>query len=170
LAHKRLEFVMPAPCDVVFDIFHYHAWRARWDSLVSATHIVGGAPCPYVGAVSEVATGGLLRGLAMRTEFISYQRPRSAAAKMVGKSFPFTKWAASMKHEPIDANQSVMIYTYTIETGPPMLRWLMEPIVGRIFQRQTRKRFARMRDFLLVHRAEIEAWQHSYHREHQLKG
>ena len=62
-----------------------------------------------------------------------------------------------------------MIYTYTIETGPPMLRWLMEPIVSRIFQRQTRKRFDCMRDFLLVHRAEVEAWQRSYH-EHELKG
>jgi hypothetical protein len=145
---------MPAPCDVVFDIFHYQLWRARWDSLVNATHIVGGAPCPSVGPVNQVAAGGLLRGLSMRTEFISYQRPRIAAARMVGRSFPFAKWAASMKHEAIDANQSVMIYTYTIETGPPMLRWLMEPIVDRIFQRQTRKRFACMRDFLLVHRAE----------------
>ena len=145
---------MPAPCDVVFDIFHYQLWRARWDSLVNATHIVGGAPCPSVGAVNQVAAGGLLRRLSMRTEFISYQRPRMAAARMVGTSFPFTKRAASMKHETIDADQSVMIYTYTIETGPPMLRWLMEPIVDRIFQRQTRKRFACMRDFLLVHRAE----------------
>ena len=39
-----------------------------------------------------------------------------------------------MKHEAIDTDQSVMIYTYTIETA--------------------RKRFACMRDFLLVHRAE----------------
>ena len=75
-----------------------------------------------------------------------------------------------MKHEPAGAGQSVMIYTYTIETGPPMLCWLMAPIVDRIFQRQTRKRFACMRDFLLVHRAEIEAWQRSYHLEQHLKG
>ncbi len=152
---------MPAPCDVVFDIFHYHAWRARWDSLVDATSIVGGAPCPYEGAINEVATGGMLRGLSMRTEFISYQRPKIAAARMIGRSFPFTKWAASMKHEPAGPGQSVMIYTYTIETGPAMLRWLMEPVVSRIFERQTRRRFACMRDFLLVHRAEVEAWQRS---------
>jgi hypothetical protein len=157
---------MPAPCDVVFDIFHYQLWRARWDSLVNATHIVGGAPCPYVGAVNEVAAGGILRGLSMRTEFISYQRPRMAAAKMVGTSFPFSRWAASMKHEAVDADRSVMIYTYTIETGPASLRWLMEPVVSRIFERQTRKRFDCMRSFLLQNRAEIEAWQ----RHNELKG
>lgn len=154
---------MPAPCEVVFDVFHYQAWRARWDSLAGATSMAGGAPCPRVGAISEVATRGMLRGLSMRTEFISYQRPRIAAARMIGRAFPFSRWAASMQHEPSGDGQSVMIYTYTIETGPAVLRWLMEPVVSRIFERQTRRRFACMRDFLLVHRAEIEAWQRSYH-------
>jgi len=163
---------MPAPCDVVFDIFHYQVWRARWDSLVEGTVIVGGAPCPYVGAINEVAAGGFLRGLSMRTEFISYQRPRAAAARMIGRSFPFARWAASMKHEAVDADRSVMIYTYTIETGPAPLRWLMEPVVSRIFEAQTRKRFACMQQFLLIHRAEVEAWQRSYHgaNENELKG
>ncbi|MFL6658965.1 MAG: hypothetical protein ACJ8GW_12885 [Massilia sp.] len=172
MSHKRIEFPMPAPCEVVFDIFHYQIWRSRWDSLVNATHIVGGAPCPYVGAVNQVATGGMLRGLSMQTEFISYKRPRIAAARMLGRSFPFTKWAASMKHEAIDADKSLMIYTYTIETGPALLRWIMEPVVSRIFERQTRRRFACMRDFLAQHRGEVEAWQRSYHGtdEHQLKG
>lgn len=154
---------MPAPCDVVFDVFHYQFWRARWDSLVAATGVVGGAPCPYVGAINEVAAGGLLRGLEMRTEFVSYQRPTIAAARMVGRAFPFTRWAASMKHVPAGDGQSVMIYTYTIETGPAMLRWLMEPLVDRIFERQTRKRFACMRRFLLAHQAEVQAWQRGYH-------
>lgn len=49
---------------------------------------------------------------------------------MIGRSIPFSKWAASMKHEPAAGGQSVMIYTYTIETGPAMLRWLMEPKRG----------------------------------------
>ena len=163
---------MPAPCEAVFDIFHYQVWRSRWDSLVNATSIVGGAPCPYVGAINEVATGGLLRGLSMRTEFVSYKRPTIAAARMVGHSFPFTKWAASMKHEPVDEHRSVMIYTYTIETGPRLLRWLMGPIVSHIFRRQTRKRFAAMKDFLLANRAEIDAWQRAYHgtANNELKG
>ena len=163
---------MPAPCEAVFDIFHYHVWRARWDSLVSATSIVGGAPCPSIGAINEVATGGILRGLSMRTEFVSYSRLTIAAARMVGHAFPFTKWAASMKHEPVDADRSVMIYTYTIETGPRLLRWLMEPVVNHIFRRQTLKRFECMKNFLLANRAEIEAWQRANHGapDNELKG
>lgn len=150
---------MPASCEVVFDVFHYHRWRARWDSLVEQTQIDGAAPCPSVGAVSSNAGGGILRGLSMRTEFVAYERPRLAAARMIGRSFPFTLWAASMKHRPVDAQRSVMIYTYTLEAGPPLLRWLVEPVVQRIFTWQTRKRFARMQHFLATSAAEVEAWQ-----------
>ncbi|NHZ36137.1 hypothetical protein F0185_21450 [Massilia sp. CCM 8692] len=163
MAHERMVFPMPASCEVVFDVFHYHQWRARWDSLVSHTEVDGGAPCPSVGAVSASTGGGLLRALSMRTEFISYQRPRLAAARMVGTSFPFSKWAASMKHESAPGGGSLLIYTYNIEAGPRVLRWLVEPVVRLVFRRQTVKRFARMHAFLSAHAGEVEAWQRGYH-------
>ncbi|NHZ83665.1 hypothetical protein F2P44_31020 [Massilia sp. CCM 8695] len=163
MAHERIAFPMPASCEVVFDVFHYHRWRARWDSLVSHTEVDGGAPCPSVGAVSENVGGGLLRALSMRTEFVSYQRPRLAAARMLGTSFPFSRWAASMKHEPAVGGGSVLVYTYNIEAGPRVLRWLIEPVVQHVFRRQTIKRFERMRAFLSTNAAEVEAWQRGYH-------
>ncbi len=159
MVHERFEFDMPARAEAVFDVFHFHEWRCRWDSLVNATHVVGGAACPYVGAVTENSGGGLLRGLAMRTQFISFDRPHVAAASMVGRSFPFVRWAASMRHRPGSQAQSTLIYTYTFVVGPPWLRWLAEPLVKLIFDWQTRKRFVRMARFLTAHRQEVEDWQ-----------
>jgi hypothetical protein len=78
MVHERFEFEMPAPSEVVFDAFHYHAWRSRWDSLVDATHVIGGAECPYVGAITRNSGGGILRGLAMTTQFISFERAKVA--------------------------------------------------------------------------------------------
>ncbi|MEP6790715.1 MAG: hypothetical protein ABI907_05050 [Ramlibacter sp.] len=150
---------MPAAAESVFDVFHFHEWRCRWDSLVDATHVIGGAACPYVGAITENSGGGLLRGLAMRTQFISFDRPRVAAAAMIGRSFPFVRWAASMRHRPAPQGHSTMIYTYTFVAGPDGLRWLVEPWVKLIFDWQTRKRFARMARFLADHGQEVEAWQ-----------
>ncbi|MES2933936.1 MAG: hypothetical protein V4805_10675 [Pseudomonadota bacterium] len=152
---------MPAACALVFDVFHYHHWRARWDSLVDKTLVIGGAPCPYVGAISENVGGGLLRPLSMRTQFIRFDRPRIAAATMLGQSFPFTRWAASMQHRELeaDAQRSLMIYTYTLETGPTALRWCLEPIVKLIFGWQTRKRFSRMQAFLAQNADEVMQWQ-----------
>lgn len=155
---------MPARADIVFDAFHYHRWRLRWDSLVRDTHVLGGAPCPFVGAVTENAGAGMLRGLAMRTEFVSYDRPRVAAAKMLGRSFPFTRWAASMKHEAIDGEHSLMIYTYTFDVGPTWLRWVVEPVATWIFDWQTCRRFRRLQAFLRTHAAEVAHWQTAQHR------
>lgn len=150
---------MPANESVVFDAFHHHFWRARWDSLVSATHVLGGSPSPFVGAITENTGAGALRGLSMRTQFISYDRPLVAAAAMLGQSFPFTKWAASMRHRSVGIQESMLIYTYNFEVGPTALRWMIEPIVVCIFDWQTRRRFARLRDFLKLHASEVEVWQ-----------
>jgi hypothetical protein len=157
--HRRLEFEMPARPDIVFDAFHYHEWRHRWDSLVRATHVLGGAPCPFVGAVTDNAGAGLLRGLSMRTRFVSYDRPHVAAAAMIGASFPFTRWAASMRHRAIDAERSLLIYTYSFEVSPSWLRWPMARITASAFEWQTRRRFARLQNFLQTHAGDVGAWQ-----------
>jgi hypothetical protein len=159
MPHERFEFVMPAAPDVVFDAFHYHRWRARWDSLVEATHVIGDAECPFVGAITDNAGGGVLRGLSMKTRFISFDRPRVAAASMLGESFPFSRWAASMRHKPIDNRSSVMVYVYSFEVKPRWLRWIVEPVTKWVFDWQTRRRFERMRSFLAGHAHEVVAWQ-----------
>ncbi len=150
---------MPASEAVVFDAFHYHHWRSRWDSLVSETRVEGGAPCPYVGAVTANTAAGLLRGLSMRTKFVSFDRPKVAAASMVGRSFPFARWAASMRHRPIGSRQSVLIYTYNFEVSPRALRWVIGPAIRCMFDWETRRRFLRLQRFLAEHAAEIERWQ-----------
>lgn len=159
MVHDRFEFDMPASAEVVFDTFHYHQWRHRWDSLVNDTHVIGGELCPSVGAVSENAGGGIVRAFSMTTKFVAYDRPKLAAAMMIGRSIPFTSWAASMKHRAINDQQSLMVYTYTFQAGPSMLSWAIEPIVKVIFDWQTRKRFARMQRFLSTNAHEIQQWQ-----------
>ena len=150
---------MPASAAVVFDAFHYHHWRSRWDSLVRATAVEGGAACPCVGAVTQNAGGGWMRQLSMRTQFVAYDRPRLAAASMLGQSFPFTRWAASMRHKDLDNGQSVLLYTYTFQVGPPPIAWIIRPFVERVFEYQTRKRFARLPSYLGSHTQEITRWQ-----------
>ena len=159
MAHRRFEFEMPANDAVVFDAFHYRCWRQRWDSLVSDTQISGGAECPFVGAQTDNVGASWMRPLSMRTEFVSYQRPHLAAARNIGRSFPFSRWAASMQHRSTGPDSSLLIYTYTFEVWPRPLRWLMEPVVQRVFDWQTRRRFARLKAFLEQAASEVNAWQ-----------
>lgn len=147
MPHRRFEFPMPAPSTVVFEAFHNRQWRARWDSLVQGTVVEGGGDHPFVGAVTQNPGKGLLRALSMRTRFISYQPGVVAAAEMVGVSWPFRRWAASLRHRDLaDGRGSVLIYTYSFETSAP--RRLLEPLVQWAFDRETRRRFGRLADFL----------------------
>jgi len=99
----------------------------------------------------------------MRTRFVTFDRPHVAAASMIGRSFPFSRWAASMRHRDTRPGCSVLIYVYTIEAGPKALRWLLEPVVAHFFARQTQRRFGRMQDFLAEHADEVVAWQRVQH-------
>lgn len=159
MTHRKLEFSMPAEAHVVFDAFHYHRWKQQWDSLVGHTYVEGDAECPFVGAVSSNAGAGFFRALSMATEFVAFDRPRLAAAIMRGRSFPFARWAASMRHIPETNGCSTLVYTYTLETWPAAARWFMEPVVDRIFLRATRRRFRRLDNYLAHHAVDIERWQ-----------
>jgi hypothetical protein len=159
MAHRRLAFRMPASAAVAFDAFHYTHWRVQWDSLTRASHVLDGAPCPYVGAITHNSGRGWMGRLSMRTQFVTFERPRLAAAAMIGRAFPFARWAASMRHESLADGGSLLIYTYTLSASPAWLRWLTEPIVDRVFAWQTRRRFARMQRFLQHRAADVERWQ-----------
>lgn len=157
---ERLEFDMPAEAAVVFDAFHVQRWRVQWDSLVSRTEIDGGLDCPQVGLETRSCGAGLLRGVVMRTRFLSFDRPRVAAAVMVGMAFPFSRWAASMRHRAGPApGRSVLIYTVSFDVQPRWLAGAARPVVRSVFRRQTQRRFARLRRFLEAQAPAVRAWQ-----------
>jgi hypothetical protein len=64
-----------------------------------------------------------------------------------------------MRHRPIDAERSLMIYTYRFEAGPGKAATLLEPLVKLIFDWQTRRRFERMRRFLQTEAPRLREWQ-----------
>lgn len=158
MPHGRLSFVMNAPCDAVFDAFHHHDLRQRWDSLVRHPVLENGASWPSVGAVTFNPGSGWARGLSMRTKFLSFERPRLAAACMVGKSFPFSMWAASLRHEPLGGQRSLLVYTYNIKSSASLRGWA-EWVVHGLFHLESRRRFRRMQRYLDEHLAQVIDWQ-----------
>ncbi|MGH8847785.1 MAG: hypothetical protein ACREXQ_11190 [Polaromonas sp.] len=149
---------MNAPCEAVFDAFHHHELRSRWDSLVKHPVLENGDEWPSVGAVTRNPGSGWMRVLSMRTQFVSCQRPTLAAAHMVGSSFPFSLWAASLKHRPLAGNQSELIYTYNIKARWWLRGWA-EWAVHRVFRYETARRFRRMQKYLDGNLAEVTDWQ-----------
>lgn len=158
MPHGCLSFVMNAPCEVVFDAFHHHELRSRWDSLVKHPVLENGDEWPSVGAVTFNPGSGWTQFMSMRTQFVSFQRPALAAAHMVGHSFPFSMWAASLKHKPLSNNQSQLIYTYNIKACWWLRAWADWAVHG-VFRYETARRFRCMQKYLDSHLEEVLAWQ-----------
>ncbi|GFM67092.1 SRPBCC family protein [Pseudomonas cichorii] len=148
MRQNRIRMIMPASAADAFEAFHDHDVRMRWDSLLSRAEVEGGGSHPYVGAITFNQGRGWKRFFAMRTRFVNYQPGRVAAAVLVEPAGWFEGWAASMQHRDIDDARSELIYTFRIQMRPRWLGRVLDPLVNRLFEYETRRRFAAMAEYL----------------------
>jgi len=149
-SHGRMTFLMPAPSAEAFEAFFNHDVRLRWDTLLRVNYVEGGGTHPYVGAISTNVGRGWKRWLRMRTRFLTYDPPRQASAEMVGPSGPFALWAASMRFYDRPEGTCDLVYTYAISLRPQWLARSLDPLGGKLFARETRRRFAAMARYLAM--------------------
>jgi len=148
MTHGSVWEEMPASCDEVFDLLHDYDQRLKWDTLLSAAYLSDGHTHAGLGATSVCIGRGPLGLIALKTVYVTFDRPRIAAVKMVNSPPLFASWAASIRHEDIGPATSRLTYTWTFAASPRWLAWLLEPVLGRVFHWETRRRLAALRDIL----------------------
>jgi uncharacterized protein YndB with AHSA1/START domain len=144
----RLIFHMPASSAEVFEAFHNHDTRLRWDTLLGEVTVEGGHRYPQVGAVSVNVGRGWRRLFVLRTRFVSYEPPHLAAATIDAPAGIFRQWSASIRHRDRDEGGSELIYTFTLRLRPRWLDRLFGATMDRIFAEETRRRFEALAVFL----------------------
>jgi hypothetical protein len=142
--------IMPASSDVVFDVIHDYARRLEWDTLLSEAYIDDGAKEAGKGVTTVCVGRSSLGKIAIKTIYVSFDRPTVAAVKMVNRPPFFDTWAASIRHEDLEgdgeSNKKSSRVTYTFNfTGRPKL---VEPIMLRVFEWETKKRLKALREYL----------------------
>jgi hypothetical protein len=145
MPHGSESAVIPAPSGAVFDLLHDYERRLEWDTLLSAAYLTDGHTQAGTGVTSVCVGRRSLGGIALKTVYVTFDRPRLAAVKMVNRPPLFDTWAASIRHEDIDADSSRITYTWTFAARPRWLAWLLEPMMQRVFAWETRKRLAALR-------------------------
>jgi hypothetical protein len=148
----RVSETIPASCEDVFDLVHDYDRRLTWDTLLRAAYLTDGFTSAQKGATSVCVGRRSLGGFALATRYVSFDRPHVAAVELINSPPFFGRWAASIKHEPIDDKSSRITYTWSFEARPRALRWAFEPVMARVFRWETRKRLRALRDhFASVH-------------------
>jgi hypothetical protein len=96
---------------------------------------------PHGGGATSVCVGRRSLGaIAVKTVYVTFERPRLAAVKMVNAPPFFQSWAASIEHEDVAPQQSRITYRFHFTTRPRFMRFLLDPLMQKLFAWETGKR------------------------------
>jgi hypothetical protein len=154
MPHGRVRDIIPASSREVFDMLHDYSRRMEWDTLLSEAYLTDGHRAAAVGAVSVCRGKRRLGAIAMKTQYVAFKPGEVAAVRMVNRPPLFDTFAATIRHGPCPAprdappgslESSWVEYTFTFTARPKFLRFLLHPIMGALFRRETRKRLRALR-------------------------
>lgn len=139
---------LAAPAAAVFDLIHDYGRRLEWDRFLRRACLLDGAQCAGVGVkslcVARIAAGGA----GMETVYVGFDRPRVAAVKMTRGPFYIDSFAASLRQIPLPDGGTRVSYKFQITGWPRWLGRLLDPLLARVFRRETRRRLAGLKRFM----------------------
>lgn len=132
--------IIPADSEKVFELIHNYEKRLEWDTLLQKAYLEEGFEEAEKGAVAVCQGKPFLGGFALRTEYITFQKGKLAAIKMLNKPPFFDTFAASIRHRDIGENLSEVVYQFNFTAKPKWLRFVLHPLMKFIFGLETAKR------------------------------
>src|SRR5262245_42937821 len=106
MPHGEVSEIIPAPSDAVFDLLHDYSRRLEWDTLLQEAYLENGSASAAQGVTSVCVGRRSLGGIALKTVYVTFERPTLAAVKMVNSPPFFRSWAASIHHEQLSPAES----------------------------------------------------------------
>lgn len=143
----EIKEIIPASAEAVFDLLHDYQRRLEWDPLLRAAYLEPQFSSACKNAISVCQGRLILGGFALRTIYVTFERGKVAAVKMLNQPPFFDTFAASVRHFEISENSSEVVYKYSFTAKPKWLRWFLHPVMSKIFEWETRKRLRALKKF-----------------------
>lgn len=147
MPHGSVTNVIPASSSQVFQLLHDYNRRLEWDTLLQSAQLCDGWKNAQLHATSVCKGRWFLGGIALKTEYVSFHSPSVAAVKMVNHPLFFSAFAATIRHEDLADGTSSIEYKYNFTARPSWLRWLLHPVMARVFRWETKKRLRALRHY-----------------------
>jgi ribosome-associated toxin RatA of RatAB toxin-antitoxin module len=129
--------VIASSPDELFALTQDYTRRLEWDPFLRSAELVDGASAAGVGVRAYCVAKS---GLGMETEYVSFNPPRATAVKMTCGPWFLDSFAGSWRFEEVATGQTRVGFRYHLRAWPAWLSWLLTPILGRVFARDTRQR------------------------------
>lgn len=137
---------IPAPAEAVFELLHDYSRRLEWDTLLQEARLEAEFSEAARGAISVCRGKGVLGVFVLRTEYVSFEKGRVAAVRLLNRPPFFDSFAASIRHLKIDDSRSEIIYKLNFAARPVWLRALLHPVMRAAFAWETRKRLRALKN------------------------
>jgi hypothetical protein len=150
MPHGEISEILPVLSPVAFEVLHDYSRRLAWDTLLQAAYLEQGQTVAGKGVTSVCVGRWTLGGIALRTIYVTFERPTVAAVKMVNAPMFFQSWAASIHHHDLSERESRITYKFHFTTKPRLLRLILDPLLEKVFLWETRKRLRALKAYLSV--------------------
>jgi ribosome-associated toxin RatA of RatAB toxin-antitoxin module len=120
---------------VAFDYTQDYKNRLKWDSFLKRAELMNGATKADKGVQAYCVAKN---GFGMITEYVSYNRPRATAIKMIKGSFMFKAFLGSWTFKETDSLQTEVIFLYSFKLRFPFD--LATGLIKRNLQLNVRRR------------------------------
>lgn len=138
---------IPASANEVFDLIHNYQKRLEWDTLLRKAYLEPEFKEAKLGAISVCQGRLFIGGFSLRTEYISFQKGKVAAVKLLNQPPFFETFAASISHQDLSNGKSEVVYTVNFTTKPKFLQFVLHPIMTKVFAWETKKRLKSLKRF-----------------------
>jgi ribosome-associated toxin RatA of RatAB toxin-antitoxin module len=137
--------VIAASPEELFALTQDYTRRLEWDPFLKSANLLDGAATADVGVRAYCVSHS---GLGMETEYVSFNPPRACAVKMTLGPRIVGSFAGSWRFEQVAPGQTRVGFRYNLRANPWWLSWLLTPILGSVFARDTRRRLAALKTFV----------------------
>jgi hypothetical protein len=138
---------MPVCSAEVFTLLHDYDRRLEWDTLLKEAVLTRGSSQAGRGATSLCVGKPFFGLIGMETRYVSFRPGVVAAVKLINRPPFFHSFAATIRHDD-HPDGSTATYRFQFAAKPRPLRWLLEPIMLAMLERETAKRLEALATFL----------------------
>jgi hypothetical protein len=117
--------------------------RLDWDVFLKSARLLNDAEEAGVGVRALCVDRN---GTPMETEYVSFNPPRAVAIKMTRGPWFLESFAGSWRFEEVSPGRTRVSFQYSLRARPRPLSWLMNPILARVFARDTRRRLHALKE------------------------
>lgn len=123
--------------ETLFWLSQDYTRRLEWDKYLSEAYLLGSATAAAAGVESFCKNRS---GSVLVSRYISFSPPSHAAVQMISGPWVLSKFGGTWRFDGIDKRCTRVRFIYNFKARPAALGWLIEPIIGRLYRRDMRRR------------------------------